>query len=127
MPHLFAGFDENFPKNVSEGDIVIAGENFGCGSSREHPAVGLAHAGVKAVIVKSSNRIFYRSCINQGLALIVNPAIVNEYKAGANVSIDFANGTVTIGDKEIKFAPLPEKLMGIIEKKGLVNWMKAEA
>lgn len=124
MPHLFAGFDENFPKNVTAGDIVIAGENFGCGSSREHPAVGLAHAGVKAVIVKSSNRIFYRSCINQGLALIVNPEIVDAYKPGDSIDIDFNKGIVTVGDKEIKFAPLPEKLMEIIEKKGLVNAMK---
>jgi len=124
MPHLFAGFDENFPKNVTEGDILIAGENFGCGSSREHPAVGLAHAGVKAVIVKSSNRIFYRSCINQGLALIVNPEIVDTYKPGDQVEIDFNNGIVKVGDQEIKFAPLPEKLMEIIEKKGLVNAMK---
>jgi len=124
MPHLFAGFDENFPKNVAADDIIIAGENFGCGSSREHPAVGLAHAGVKAVIVKSSNRIFYRSCINQGLALIVNPEIVEAYKPGDKVDIDFNNGIVTVGDKQIKFAPLPEKLMEIIEKKGLVNAMK---
>ncbi len=124
MPHLFAGFDENFPKNVAAGDIVIAGENFGCGSSREHPAVGLAHAGVKAVIVKSSNRIFYRSCINQGLALIVNPEIVEVYSPGDSVDIDFNNGIVKVGDKEIKFAPLPDKLMEIIEKKGLVNAMK---
>lgn len=127
MPHLFAGFDENFPKSVAAGDIIIAGENFGCGSSREHPAVGLAHAGIKAVIVKSSNRIFYRSCINQGLALIVNPEIVNAYKAGDQVEIMFNKGIVKIGDKEIKFAPLPDKLMEIIEKKGLVNAMKSEA
>ena len=124
IPHLFAGFDENFSKNVTAGDIIIAGENFGCGSSREHPAVGLAHAGVKAVIVKSSNRIFYRSCINQGLALIVNPEIVDSYNTGDNINIDFNQGSVTIGNKEIKFAPLPDKLMEIIDKKGLVNWMK---
>ncbi len=124
MPHLFAGFDENFPENVAAGDVVIAGENFGCGSSREHPAVGLAHAGVKAVIVKSSNRIFYRSCINQGLALIVNPEIVDTYNPGDKVDIDFNNGIVKVGEREIKFAPLPGKLMEIIEKKGLVNAMK---
>ena len=58
--------------------IVIAGENFGCGSSREHPAVGLAHAGVKAVIVKSVNRIFYRSSVNQGLPIIVLPEVVDD-------------------------------------------------
>ena len=124
MPHLFAGFDENFPENVAADDIIIAGENFGCGSSREHPAVGLAHAGVKAVIVKSSNRIFYRSCINQGLALIVNPEIVDTYNPGDKVDIDFNNGIVKVGEREIKFAPLPDKLMEIIEKKGLVNAMK---
>ncbi len=127
MPHLFVGFDENFPKNVTSGDIIIAGENFGCGSSREHPAVGLAHAGVKAVIVKSSNRIFYRSCINQGLALIVNPEIVDNYTAGDKVDLNMEKGVIIINDKEFKFAPLPEKLMKIIEKKGLVNWIKSEA
>ena len=127
MPHLFAGFDKNFSKNLTSGDIIIAGDNFGCGSSREHPAVGLAHAGVKAVIVKSTNRIFYRSCINQGLALIVNPEIVDAYSVGDKVDINFSAGEIIINDKVFHFAPLPEKLMQIIEKKGLVNWIKAEA
>ena len=68
FPHLFKDFDPRFAGEVKPGDIILGGENFGCGSSREHPAVGLAHAGVKAVIVKSVNRIFYRSAINQGLA-----------------------------------------------------------
>jgi 3-isopropylmalate dehydratase small subunit len=75
MPYLFKGFDDSFSENVKSGDIIIAGENFGCGSSREHPAVGLAHAGVKAVIVKSVNRIFYRSSVNQGLPIIVMPEV----------------------------------------------------
>ena len=59
MPHLFMGFDQNFSKKVEKGDIIIAGENFGCGSSREHPSVGLAYAGIKAVLVKSVNRVFF--------------------------------------------------------------------
>ena len=126
MPHLFAGFDVNFTKNLAKDDIIVAGDNFGCGSSREHPAVGLAHAGVKAVIVKSINRIFYRSSINQGLALIVNPEIVDAYKLGDKVDLDFNNGIIKLNDKEYKFAPLPDKLMAIIEKKGLVNWIKDE-
>lgn len=123
MPHLFKGFDENFSDNVAKGQVIVAGENFGCGSSREHPSVGLAHAGIKAVIVKSVNRIFYRSAINQGLPLIVLPEAVNEYKMGDKVDIDFSSGTVIIGDKEIKFEPLPDKLNEIIKKKGLVNWI----
>ncbi len=127
MPHLFAGFDVNFTKKLAKNDIVIAGDNFGCGSSREHPAVGLAHAGVKAVIVKSTNRIFYRSCINQGLALIVNPEIVDAYSAGDDVDIDFTAGKIIINGKDFAFAPLPEKLMQIIDKKGLVNWIKSQS
>jgi len=126
MPHLFEGFDKNFVKNLEQNDIVIAGDNFGCGSSREHPAVGLAHAGVKAVIVKSINRIFYRSSINQGLLLIVNREIVENYKAGDTVDVDFQNGKIKLNEKEFKFEALPEKLMQIIEKKGLVNWIKSE-
>lgn len=126
MPHLFEGFDVNFSKNVQAGDILIAGDNFGCGSSREHPAVGLAYANVKAVIVKSVNRIFYRSAINQGLALIVNREIVEAYKPGDKVDIIFEKGIIEINGVEHKFAPLPDKLMKIIEKKGLVNWIKSE-
>ncbi len=124
MPHLFVDFDPNFNKNVQEGDIIIAGDNFGCGSSREHPSVGLAYAGVKAVIVKSVNRIFYRSAVNQGLLLLVLPEVVEAYQPGDTVELDFANGIIKINAQEFKFAALPEKLMQVIEKKGLVNWIK---
>ena len=124
MPHLFAGFDSNFSANVKKDDILIAGDNFGCGSSREHPAVGLAHAGVKAVIVKSVNRIFFRSSVNQGLPIIILPEAVDSYKHGDKVTIDFRKGSVTVGEKTLKFAPLPDKLMGIFKAKGLVNFIK---
>ncbi|MDP8202346.1 MAG: aconitase/3-isopropylmalate dehydratase large subunit family protein [Candidatus Tenebribacter burtonii] len=124
MPYLFVDFDENFTKKVEAGDVLIAGKNFGCGSSREHPAVGLAHAGVKAVIVKSVNRIFYRSSVNQGLPIIVLPEIVDAYKPGDKVDVSLEEGYVKINDKEFKFAPLPEELMAIFATKGLVNWIK---
>ncbi|MEA1873696.1 MAG: aconitase/3-isopropylmalate dehydratase large subunit family protein [Bacteroidota bacterium] len=124
MPHLFEGFDPNFSKNVQKGDIILAGDNFGCGSSREHPAVGLAYAGVQAVIVKSVNRIFYRSSVNQGLLLIVHPEAVDAYKPGDEVNLDTKNGKIQIGDKSFSFAPLPGKLKEIIDQKGLVNWIK---
>jgi len=124
MPHLFKGFDESFSDNVQQDDVIIAGFNFGCGSSREHPAVGLAHAGVKAVICKSVNRIFYRSSVNQGLPIIILPEAVDAFKQGDKVDIDFGRGIVSVGDKEFGFAPLPEKLMNIFEAKGLVNYIK---
>ncbi len=126
MPYLFVGFDTNFTKKVQSGDIIIAGDNFGCGSSREHPSVGLAHAGVKAVIVKSVNRIFYRSAVNQGLLLLVLPEVVDAYKPGDRVHADLKRGIIRLNDLEYKFPVLPEKLMQIIEKKGLVNWIKAQ-
>ncbi|MGC9331596.1 MAG: aconitase/3-isopropylmalate dehydratase large subunit family protein [Bacteroidales bacterium] len=123
-PHLFEGFDPNFAKNVKAGDMIMARHNFGCGSSREHPAVGLAHAGVKAVIVKSVNRIFYRSSVNQGLLLIVHPEAVDAYQPGDNVTIDVENGKINVGSKSFDIAPLPDKLKEIIDNKGLVNWIK---
>lgn len=124
VPHLFKGFDGSFAENVKRGDVIIAGDNFGCGSSREHPAVGLAYAGVKAVIVKSVNRIFYRAAINQGLLLIVHQEAVEAYRPGDAVDVDFKAGKIRIGDREFFFEPPPEALAGIIEKKGLVNWLK---
>jgi len=126
MPHLFEDFDPEFSKNVSNGDIIIAGENFGCGSSREHPSVGLANAGVKAIIAKSVNRIFYRSSINQGLVLIVHKEAVNAYSKGDKVNLDLNRGKIIIGSAVFTFDPLPDKLKQIIDNKGLVNFMKSQ-
>ena len=124
MPYLFKGFDVHFTERVQKGDIIVAGANFGCGSSREHPAVGLAYAGVQAVICKSVNRIFYRSSVNQGLPIILLPEAVDAYQPGDTVSIDFKEGILSINDKSFTFAPLPEKLMGIFEAHGLVNYIR---
>jgi homoaconitate hydratase family protein/3-isopropylmalate dehydratase small subunit len=123
VPLLFKDFDPGFSNNVKKEDIIIAGENFGCGSSREHPSVGLAHIGIKAVIVKSVNRIFYRSSINQGLLLIVHKEAVEAYKPGDHIDIDFNGGKIIVGSSTFTFEPLPEKLRQIIDKKGLVNFM----
>ena len=125
IPHLFEDFDPSFRSNVKPGDIIITGDNFGCGSSREHPSVGLAYAGISAIIVKSVNRIFYRSSINQGLVLIVHKEAAEAYKQGDHVSVSLEKGEIMIGDKIFRFEPLPGKLKEIIDKKGLVNYMKS--
>ncbi len=125
LPHLFKGFDESFADEVKAGDVVVCGENFGCGSSREHPSVGLKYAGVKAVIVKSVSRIFFRSAINQGLPIIVLPDAVDAYIQGDTVSIDFEKGVVKMGEKEFTFNPLPDKLLEILNKGGLVKAIKS--
>ena len=121
VPHLLKGFDPRFSHSVKKRDILVCGENFGCGSSREHPAVGLVHAGVRAVIVKSVSRIFFRSAINQGLPILVLPAAVEAYNRGDTIGIDMASGTVTVGVRIFHFDPLPEKLLHILEKGGLVK------
>ncbi|MFZ4401277.1 MAG: aconitase/3-isopropylmalate dehydratase large subunit family protein [Bacteroidales bacterium] len=124
MPFLFKGFDDTFAERVHANDIIIAGANFGCGSSREHPAVGLAYVDVKAVICKSVNRIFYRSSVNQGLPIIVLPEVVDAYNQGDEVLLDFIKGEVNVGGRIFKFAPLPAKLMDVFNAKGLVNYIK---
>jgi 3-isopropylmalate/(R)-2-methylmalate dehydratase large subunit len=124
LPNLFKGFDAAFAEKVQPNDIVICGENFGCGSSREHPSVGLSFAGVQAVICKSVSRIFFRSAINQGLPIIVLPEAVDAYKLGDAITVDFKNGKINVGGKEFAFTPLPAKLMEVLEAKGLVNWIK---
>jgi len=121
LPHLLKGFDQQFAGRVQKGDIMICGENFGCGSSREHPAVGFMHAGIRAVIVKSVSRIFFRSAINQGLPILVLPEAVAAYRHGDQAEVDMAGGRVIIGDKIFPFHPLPDKLLYILEKGGLVR------
>lgn len=124
MPLLFEDFDPAFSKNVRKDDIIIAGDNFGCGSSREHPSVGLSFAGIKAIIVKSVNRIFYRSSINQGLVLIVHKEAVDAFKSGDMVNFSLQKGEILVGTRQFSFEPLPEKLRQILDQKGLVNYMK---
>lgn len=124
LPYLFKGFDESFASRIKSGQIIIVGTNFGCGSSREHPSVGLAFAEIKAVICKSVNRIFYRSSINQGLPIIIQPLAVEAYKPGDEIQIDFINGVINIAKKEFLFTPLPDKLMAIFEAKGLINFVR---
>ncbi len=125
-PHLFSGFDGNFAENVRKGDIIVCGDNFGCGSSREHPSVGLVNAGVKAIVVKSVSRIFFRSAINQGLPVIILPEAVEAYKPGDYVQVDLRNSKVIIENKEFAVNPLPERLIEIIDKGGLAKWIKSK-
>ena len=122
VPHLFQGLDETFSVKVKQGDIIVSGDNFGCGSSREHPAVGLASAGVKAVIVKSVARIFYRSAINQGLPIIVHPEFVDNFNPEKTADIDLENGTITNGDQIYSFPKLPEELLKIFNAGGLIKY-----
>lgn len=124
IPHLFKGFDDHFSGMAEKGDVLLCGENFGCGSSREHPSVGLVALGIRAVIARSVGRIFFRSAINQGLPVIVLPEVLDVYQRGDQITVFPAEGKIIVGDKVLTFNPLPDKLLEILEKGGLVNAMR---
>jgi len=119
--------DPDFAKNVKAGDIVVAGKNFGCGSSREQAALGLKYAGVAAVVAASFARLFFRNAVNAGLATVACPEAVARVEAGDEVVIDFEAGELTTADGSVyKFAPLPAEVIGILEAGGLVPYVQKE-
>jgi len=125
-PHLLEDLDPDFAGGVSQNDILMAGTNFGCGSSREQPVLGLKAVGIAAVVAKSFARIFYRAAINQGLVLIEASDAVDAYKEGDEVSLDIEGGTITVGGSEFTFPPLPPEILAIRDAGGLLNYARAK-
>ncbi|OYD16045.1 3-isopropylmalate dehydratase [candidate division WOR-3 bacterium JGI_Cruoil_03_44_89] len=125
-PHILEDLDPSFAKEVSEGDIILAGKNFGCGSSREQPVVGLKAVGVRAVIAESFARIFYRSAINQGLILIECPRAVRAYSEGDTVELNMEKGEIAVAEKLFSFPKLPPEILAIRDAGGLVAYTRAK-
>ena len=126
VPHLLEDLDPNFAKQAEAGDIIMAGENFGCGSSREQPTVGLKAVGIKAVVAKSFARIFYRSAINQGLVLVECPDAVEAYKEGDTVTVEPEEGRITVGGSEFTFPKLPPEIIAIRDAGGLLFYVREQ-
>ncbi len=124
IPHLLEDLDPEFAGKVAEGDIIFAGENFGCGSSREQPVLGLKAVGIAAVVAESFARIFYRAAINQGLILIECPEAVKGYKEGDQVELDIENGVITMGGEGFDFPKLPDEILAIREAGGLLAYTR---
>ena len=121
--HCMEDIDKTFVSRVKHGDIMVAGQNFGCGSSREHAPIAIKASGVSVVIAKSFARIFYRNAINIGLAIVECPEAAEGISEGDNVEADLDNGiirNITTG-KEYKTAPFPEFVQKIIENGGLMQ------
>lgn len=125
-PHLLEDLDPSFAQNVEKGDIIIAGKNFGCGSSREQPVIGLKAVGIKAVIAESFARIFYRSAINQGLILIESPDAVRAYNEEDKIKLDVDNGKIIVGDKTFSFPKLPSEILAIRDAGGLLDYTRSK-
>ena len=118
--HVMEAEDPHFAENVQNGDIIVAGWNFGCGSSREQAPVALKHAGISAIIAKSFARIFYRNAINVGLPVITADV---DAKKGDKISVDLENGIITniSTDKKFKIQPFDNFMLEILSDGGLVN------
>ncbi len=120
--------DEDFAKEVQPGDIIVAGKNFGCGSSREHAPLAIKCAGVGCVIAPSFARIFYRNSINIGMPIMECPEAAEDIKAGDRVSVDFSTGVITniTTGKTYQAEPFPEFMQKIIDKGGLVKYVSSQ-
>ena len=125
--HCMEDIDPEFVKRVKKGDIIVAGENFGCGSSREHAPVAIMTAGVSVVVAASFARIFYRNSINRGLPIVVCPAAAKDAKPGDRLRVDIAAGTVEDLTQGTKYAaePFPPFMQELIERGGLLPYVKS--
>ena len=122
LPHLLEDLDPEFHAQVKPGDLVFAGKNFGCGSSREQPVLGLKSVGVAAIVARGYARIFYRAAINQGMLLVECPEAVDAYEEGKAVSFDAETGKITIGDETFSFPTLPPQIKAISAAGGLLPY-----
>lgn len=126
--HCMEDIDKEFVGRVKPGDIMVAGVNFGCGSSREHAPIAIKAAGISCVIAKNFARIFYRNAINIGLAILECPAAGEEIRNGDQVSVDFDTGVITdeTTGKTYQAEPFPPFIKDMIARGGLMASLKAK-
>lgn len=124
--NCMAGIEDDWVKRVSKGDILVAGRNFGCGSSREHAPIAILGAGMPVVIGHSFARIFYRNAFNMGLPLLEVGDDIDKIADGAKLKVDTDKGVIQNLDtgEEIKFQPVPESMQRILSCGGLVGYVR---
>ena len=123
--HCMEGLDPDFSEKCKKGDFIVAGTNFGCGSSREHAPIALKGVGVSAVIAESFARIFYRNATNVGVPLLEAPGITELIENGEEIEVDMDKGTITTsGGDTITFKKLPPFMLEILEQGGLIEYLK---
>ena len=126
--HAMEGANKEFASGVKKGDIIVAGANFGCGSSREQAVMALKHAGVYAVVAKSFARIFYRNAINLGLPVVTSTDAVNSLRDGEVAVLDLVSSTLSTEDGRAKVIldAIPQHVKNILDSGGLVPYIKAK-
>jgi 3-isopropylmalate/(R)-2-methylmalate dehydratase small subunit len=126
--HVMEGLDRDFARKVKEGDMIVAGENFGCGSSREHAPLAIKALGISCIISKTFARIFYRNSINIGLPILECVEAVDNIKEGDVLRVELGTGTIinVSTGKSFQSQPFPEFMQQIIEAGGLIEYVKAK-
>lgn len=122
--HAFEGTRDEFAKKVKEGDVIVGGRNFGCGSSREHAPLALMGAGVKVVVARSFARIFFRNSINVGVLPVVCPQ-ADKIADGERITLNIRDGCIEADGKKYPIEPVPVFMQGIIDAGGLVEYAKS--
>jgi len=122
--HAFEGTRDDFSKKAKEGDIVVAGRNFGCGSSREHAPLALIGAGVKVIVAQSFARIFFRNAINVGVLPVVCKD-ADKIADGAKITLNIKKGFIEADGKKFRIEPVPMFMQGIIDVGGLVEYARS--
>jgi 3-isopropylmalate/(R)-2-methylmalate dehydratase small subunit len=123
--HAMEDLDPEFVKKVKEGDIIVAGKNFGMGSSREQAVIALYEAGIRAIIAKSFARIYFRNAINNGLLVIQCPEAVDAIEDGDEVEIDLNENVIRRGKEAFHFPPFHPKVLEILEAGGLIPYVRS--
>jgi 3-isopropylmalate/(R)-2-methylmalate dehydratase small subunit len=124
--HLMVGLDEDFPKKVKRGDIIVGGLNFGCGSSREEAAAAMKEAGIVAVVAPSFGRIYTRNCINVGLPIVVSPGIDEQVTQGDEIEIDLSQGFIRNlrTGYQARLPPMAPESLRLIQDGGIANYTR---
>jgi len=122
--HALEDLDPEFARLVRPGDVIVAGRNFGCGSSREQAAICLKAAGIQAVIARSFARIFFRNAINQGLPVFVQEEVVADLNQGDEVELNLEAGELVSGGRQWRLPPLPSMVLEIIRAGGLIPYTR---
>ena len=122
--HALEPLIQDFHKKVSKGDFIVAGDNFGCGSSREQAATSLKYAGVGAVIARSFGRIFFRNAITHGLPAINCPELVDTVEDGEQLHLDFSQHLIILKKKKYRYSPWGEYVTNILHSGGLIPYLK---
>jgi 3-isopropylmalate/(R)-2-methylmalate dehydratase small subunit len=124
--HALEDLDPEFVTKVKEGDILVAGKNFGMGSSREQAAVAIKYAGITVIIAKSFSRIYFRNAINAGMPAIKSPEAVEAIENGEEITVDMEKGEIITKKGTFPFPPYPETVMDILNNNGLINFIKTK-